>query len=193
MNGKFIVCEGLDRAGKTTSIREAMKYLEQDYAVLYSKGLKSDTPAGKISKIMPCTFTLLSEIFYLDKTFVRKNLDNGYLILQDRWYYSVMCHNEANQKDKFLESIFVPHLVQPDYFVYFTVSLEERIARLKATENGNELIYRQEMIISRDNRYREFYDSFPMHKAIIDTTGKSVEQSGFELYNSINTYLKQQN
>ena len=116
----FIVCEGLDGAGKTTGIKNALEYLP---GFIYSRGLKTDTPAGRISKAHPSTLTLLTELLYLDRTFVRPNLERGYNIVQDRWYFSPLSHNPENKRDRLLEKIFIPCLTKPDLLVYYTVSL----------------------------------------------------------------------
>jgi thymidylate kinase len=184
----FIVCEGLDRSGKTTSIKHALSYFENEgYHPIYSKGLKTDTPAGRLSKIVPCTLTLLIEQLYLDKTIIMPELKKGAIILQDRWFYSVLSYNPENNTDKLLERIFVPYLSKPDLLVYFDVSLEQRIKRLEndRTEDHLALLENPQLIEQRKKLILEYYNSFPGNKAIIDTTTLSEEECGYNLYSLI--------
>lgn len=193
--GYFIVCEGLDCAGKTTNIKIAIRYLEKDgYPVRYSKALKTNTIAGEFSKLFPSTFSLLTEILYLDKVFVRPNLNKGKIIIQDRWYYSVLAHNRENYKDKILGKIFKQCLSKPDLLIYFSVSLEERIRRLKKDIRNNDhlmLLKNQLIINEREKRYAKYYEDFEGDKVIFDTTNISEEESGYKLYGLIKSYFRE--
>lgn len=189
MNGKFIVCEGLDCSGKTTTIKNALKYFDKKQ-IIYSKALKSNTIFGKLSRIFPSTFSLLLELLYLDKFFIRPNLKKGKIIIQDRWYHSILSHNPENKKDKFLEKIFIPRLTKPDLLIYFSVSFSERIKRLKKTsqiKDHNILLYNPERIKQKESRYIEHYNNFKGQKEIIDTTNISEKKASDKLYNLIKT------
>ena len=190
--GLFIVCEGLDCAGKTTVIKQAMEYLKCDnFPVSYSKGLKSNTLAGKISNIIPSTASLLTELLYLDNTYVKPSLEKGNNIIQDRWYHSVLSHNPENIKDKLLEKILVPHLSKPDILIYFSVSLDERIKRLKqkTKTKDHEILWKNPAIIKqKEERYTSYFNNFKGPKAVLDTTNASVEESGYRLYEIISQY-----
>lgn len=196
--GYFVVCDGLDCAGKTTSILRAMEYFkEDDYPVLYSKGLKSNTVAGKFSSTHPSTFSLLSELLYLDLIRIRPNLRQGKTMIQDRWHYSVLSHNPENLKDQLLEKIFTPYLSKPDLFVYFTVSIDERIRRLKkAVKNKDKninhayLLKNPTIIEQREEKFSKYYRDFLGDKILLDTTNLSEEESGYKLYESVSLHLK---
>jgi thymidylate kinase len=196
MKGYFVVCEGLDCAGKTTSITQALKCFEEKEQVLYSKGLKTDTIAGRFSRLYPSTFSLLVELRYLDRNFVKPYLREGHIVIQDRWYYSVLSHNPENRKDSFLERLLVPSLSKPDLLVYFSVSLDERVERLKK-KNDNEdngdhriLLENPAMIKQKEQRFLAYYNKFNGPKAILDTTGLTEEESGSRLYELIEHYRK---
>lgn len=178
--GLFIVCEGLDCAGKTTAIKEALNYLNN---FQYSKGLKTQTWIGKFSKLFPSTFSLLLELLYSDKTRIKQQLKE-INIIQDRWYYSVLSHNRENLKDKFLERIFVLLLRKPDILVYFSVSLEERLRRLKKAEQTKDHIYliqNPQKIQEKEERFMRYFDEFNGKKYIVDTTNNSAEETGKKL------------
>lgn len=187
--GFFIVCEGLDCAGKTTVIRQAMEYLKKDnFPVSYSKGLKSNTLAGKISNIFPSTASLLTELLYLDNAYVKPSLEKGNNIIQDRWHYSVLSHNPENKIDKLLEKILVPHLSKPDMLIYFSVSLDERIKRLKqkTKTRDHEILWQNPGLINqKEERFIRYYNDFQGPKAVLDTTNAQVEESGYRLYELI--------
>ncbi len=194
MRGYFIVCEGLDAAGKTTTIQKSIKYLEEGgFPIVYNKGLKSNNIFGKFSRHFPSTLSLLIETIYSDLSFVKKNIIKGKIIIQDRWFYSIFAHNPKNKKDKFLEKIFTPFLSKPDLFIYFSVSLEERIKRLEKTKENQDhryLLENPSVIDEREKRFLYYFNESDAKKVLIDTTNKSENESGYMLYKSIHALLK---
>jgi dTMP kinase len=185
--GKFIVCEGLDCSGKTSNIISAFEYLSNSN-LLYGKALKTNNPLGKLAKKFPSTLTLLMEIDYLNKSFVKPNLDKGMSILQDRWYYSVLSHNPVNKNDLVLSRNFVPYLQEPDMLIYFTVSLDERLKRLEKSPHERDhkiLLENPDIIVEREKRFMKYFDEFQGNKIIFDTTHYSREENAKKLYKII--------
>jgi len=189
--GKFIVCEGLDASGKTTSARHAIRELGGKYYISYSKGLMTDTPAGRLSRLYPSTLTLLTELLYIDRRIVRPDLDEGYSVIQDRWYDSVLFHNPDNPADRILERVCVPWLTEPDLLVGFTVSLGERIRRMekRMDEHDRILLEDPQKIIEREERFMERFEWFDGEKEMIDTTDLTEEEAGYMLCQAIDIYL----
>jgi len=190
MKGLFVVSEGMDAAGKTTSIREAIKnFKDSGLEVLYNKGLKSDGFAGKISKFFPSTLTLLVELLFEDLFFIRPNLRKGNIIIQDRWHYTVLSHNPENWADRILKRIFIPILSKSDILIYFTVDIKERIKRLEKNKGHEDLLRNPTIIEERENRLLELYNNFKGRKKIIDTTDYKEEQTGYKLYRMISSHF----
>lgn len=191
--GCFIVCEGLDCSGKTTSIKHALEYFKE-VPIVYSKGLKTNIIAGRFSRLFPSTLSLLTELLYLDKSFVKPNLNQGKNIIQDRWYYSVFSYNSENPVDNFLEKAIASNLSKPDLLVYFSASPYERIRRLEMKKKDHEaLLKNPKLIDQRENRGISYYNNFQGKKAILDTTNTTEEESGYKLYKIINSFLKNGN
>ena len=201
--GLFVVCEGLDATGKTTTIKKAMEYLPN---TVYSKGLCTDTPVGRLAREQRSTYAFSLELLYVDKHIVRPSLAAQRVVLQDRWYDTVYSHNFPNELDRIMEQTTVPHLTRPDVLVYFSASLEERLKRIKERGNrktaetldllayltqdtGEKLRLLNELegfrhpmeMIEREARMMKRYKAFPGPRYIMDTTGRAVEDSAREL------------
>jgi len=195
-NGLFVVCEGMDAAGKTSSIRYAMDLLagkDNDMECIYSKGLKSDSAFGRISARFPSTLTLLLELLHQEHSVIRPALEGGAVVIQDRWYYSVLSHNPDNPADRLLKGLICPYLPPPDVLFYFSVSIDERLARLRKglpNRYHDMMIENPDIICDRETRLRAFYDGFEGSKYLIDTTGKTVSESGNRLEELILGYAK---
>jgi len=181
--GLFIVCEGLDGAGKTTTIKE---FLKKQYGAAdnytYSKGLKSNTFMGRIAARKPSTFSFLLELAYVTQTIVKPNLRKNRTVMQDRYYLSVLSYNPDKIKwnDKLAYFLVKPLIKKPDVVVYFKVDLEERIRRLKmGSENRYHslLIKNPGLVYEREKSYLQLLDNLDCRKAIIDTSKMSIDSA----------------
>jgi len=178
MKGKLIVCEGLDAAGKTTIIEEALKRLDKYY--IYNKGLISNTIIGKLAPKIPSTFSFMAELAYNTNLIIKPKLRQGYNVLQDRYDLSVLSYIPSAEKsyNKSIAKFFNNFLLKPDILAYFTVSEEERIKRLSAgpyNKYHEILINNPGLIRQREEKYCELYDSFNGKKFKIDTTNRSID------------------
>ncbi|MFQ6010324.1 MAG: hypothetical protein ACE5J7_04370 [Candidatus Aenigmatarchaeota archaeon] len=185
--GFFVVVEGMDASGKTTAIRNVLDELED---AVYSKGLRSNTLFGKISSLHTSTFTLLAELAYNTKMVVKPELRKGRIVLQDRYYISVLSYDSCIEKpiNKLYASMFMPFYKEPDLLVYFTVSAEERYKRLKNTLKNPEhaKLYRNNKLLSRtETYYRKFFNEFHGPKRTIDTTDLSERETARLFYTII--------
>jgi thymidylate kinase len=178
MKGRFIVCEGLDAAGKTTVIKEALKKMGKSYA--YNKGLTSDTLIGKIAPKMPSTLTFLVELMYSTKKKVMPFMEEGKTVLQDRYDMSIISYVPEAERwyNRAFAKILKRFLLKPDMLIYFTVSKSERIKRLKNQAYNKyhyKLINNPELIDLREREYSELYENFKGEKYKIDTTKENLE------------------
>lgn len=179
-SGLFVVCEGVDKAGKTSVINYT---LEQISEAIYNKGLSADTIMGKISRLYPSTPLFLLEQLYQDKIKVNQVIEEGKIVLQDRWFYSTICYPEKGKFAEIFSEIIGPKLRKPDLLVYFTCSLEERIRRLQSepTPDHLDLINNPEKILQWGKNMLNHYHSFPGQKYLLDTTNRTVAESGDKL------------
>jgi len=179
MKERFIVCEGLDGAGKTTIIKEAIKKLDDSF--IYIKGLKSNTFIGKIASKIPVTFTFLLELAWNTKRKIKPALKSNKIVFQDRYDLSLLSYVPKVYRlyNKLLMNIFKKFLLKPDVLIYFTVSFDERIKRLEQNRNKYHslLIKNPSLIKLREKKYLELYDNFDGIKFKIDTKKKEIDET----------------
>ncbi len=181
MRGLLVVCEGLDAAGKTTTIKKFMEN-KKDNNFLYNKGLGSPTFIGKLAKKFPSTLMFLLDLIYIRYKIIQPALRKNKIILQDRYDFSILSYNIKEEKPlkKKIINFLRRFLLKPDALVYFQVSLEERIKRLK---NGRPNKYHAllsknpNLIKLRENKYLCLYHNFKGNKTKINTTGLRVENA----------------
>lgn len=190
--GIFIVSEGLDCSGKTTSIKAAIGIIGEKAA--YSKGLCSGTFAGRMASRFPSTFLFLIEQIYLTYFVIKPKLRKGKIVLQDRYFISIASHlpSAAKLHNRLLIKAAKPFLLAPDILVHFNVSEKERIKRLKQNpyRHHAELIEKPWLIALREEAYKRHYRGFNGRKAVIDTTNNSREESGEALSSLLKRKLR---
>lgn len=190
--GLFIVCEGLDGAGKTTTIKEFLRRNDKNINYFYSKGLKSDTYMGRFAGKYPSTLTFFLELAYITNRIIKPKLKENKIVLQDRYNISLLSFVPAvdrwyNQLAAFL---IQPYLIKPDLLIYFSVEKEERINRLKKTADNKYhalLVKHPDMIGLRERKYFELYLKHGGKKAMIDTSNRSIDSVVNEMDLAINS------
>jgi len=185
MKGKFIVCEGLDCAGKTTTIKKAMECLED---TVYLKGLGSNTRVGQYAKRHPSTLNFLIELLYVTYKRIIPALRFGKTVIQDRYDISIITYPDATKwYNKLIIKLIKPLLKEPDLLVYFTVSEDVRRERLIASSYNkyHSLLLEKDNLNCREKLYDDYINQYENRKCFIDTTHSSIENSMKLLINNI--------
>lgn len=184
------VCEGLDGAGKTTTIEQLLQN-KRNNDLIYSKGIGSNTWLGKLARKFPSTFLFLLELLYIQYKVIKPNLKKGKTVLQDRYDFSIITYPTAQRfYNKIITKILSPLIPEPDSLIHFHVDVNERIKRLKGDNNKYHKILSENpnLIILRERRYLHLYNQFSKSKIKIDTTNKSIKQSAKILENFIKSH-----
>jgi len=178
MNGKLIVCEGLDCSGKTTAIEEIINSSPE---YIYSKGIGANSFFGRTARRFPSTFIFLSELIYNIYTHIIPNMRENKIVLQDRYYVSVTSFVPNTNKlyNQLLINTARLLIPEPDAIVYFYLPLEERIKRLRQKGKKYELILAENpyIIILREREYEKWYNQFDGPKIRINTQENNIKQT----------------
>lgn len=188
--GTFIVIEGVDGVGKTTTIEHTIRALK-DKETKYVRGFSQDSVWNRFVQNHP-----KSLFFYLDMVFktmviVRPSLKRGVLILQDRYVQTVDSYKPDADflHNKIIRFVLSPLFLQPDLYINITADTEEVLARMKR-DNPKEAYHQKLMkapseITRRKEEYGKIYNKLSCQKITIDTTNKSPEACAKELIKNI--------
>jgi thymidylate kinase len=133
MNKKFIVIEGLDGTGKSTTVKALAEALG---------GISLSTPLDKFKQVRP----QLEEI-YLNESYGRQlfyastaiassiqatqELETHQVVVLDRYWLSTQVYHHWRTQGQHFELPEVENmLLKPDLTIYLELSLEERMKRL---------------------------------------------------------------
>jgi len=188
----FVVIEGLDGAGKSTIISE-LKYI-----LKYEKGIKVYATAEPSSELISGMLTRLilrskeklepiSYVLYLyaDRIehwnkIIKKKLEEGCLVLCDRYFYSTLAYQSALGVDeKFLEFI-TDYLIskniigEPSLKIFIDVDPEISIKRLNSRVKSKEIFENLEFLKKVRERYLEIAKKYNM--IILDNNFKDKDE-----------------
>ncbi|NPA71036.1 MAG: dTMP kinase [Crenarchaeota archaeon] len=139
---RWIVLEGPDCVGKSTIIRELSKILQEQGYKVYITSEPSDSPIGKIIRGWllrekvdpPHIYALLftSDRYYHYHNIVKKMLENGYIVLQERYKLSTLVYqSQMGVDEKWIEELnkYVP---DPDIMIVLDADIQVLKTRLES-------------------------------------------------------------
>lgn len=134
----FVVFEGIDGSGKSSVIARLKDHLE-------SKGMKvkvtAEPTGGAIGKFVASTDDLIPEaealLFVADRALhtkeIQKWMDDGYVVLCDRYFASTLAYQSAAGMDLgWLKAINSNVIIRPDITILMDIDPEVSLKRVDA-------------------------------------------------------------
>ncbi len=142
--GRLITFCGLDGCGKTTMMNRLILELEEEYPIFVTKQPTSNVRASEIfrnymdsSEHSAFDYRSLSLLAASDRLqhvnkIIEPKMQNGEIILSDRYFYSCLANLRARgyKKDKWIYEI-AESVVKPDLAFFFDLPVEEAVARVR--------------------------------------------------------------
>lgn len=137
--GYLIAFEGVDGSGKTTLINKLSQYLKVNRFKVYLSKEPGDNPIGKahrelslLKDVHPYTAALISTADrYLKMDMLLDNINQGYLVLSDRYYLSGLAYHRADGISFEEYAYLNKNALKPDLYIFLEVSLENAQKRLE--------------------------------------------------------------
>lgn len=199
--GKFIVFEGLDGAGKSTQMNILSKRLKKDGFRVHTTaeptnsaigGLIRDSLEGHYKR----TLTELAALFMTDRiahninpvSGFRKFLNDGMIVLCDRYYYSSFAYQSNQENEQWVMDINLKCelIKKPDMCIFLDLDPQKCSDRISKERAYSEIFENAKALEkTRDN----FYKAFDKLKnceniKIIDASG-SVESTADKIWEFI--------
>ena len=190
--GRFIVFEGLDGAGKTTQLELMEKHLRDlgrqvwrtaEPTVSVTGGLLRDALGG-ISQRSACE---LAAMFTLDRIFhnvnpvngIKKILAEGMDVLCDRYYYSSMAYQGSETDADWVRrmNLDCPEIRRPDLCIFLDLTPEQSMERILHNRAAREIYETRERLESvRDRFYRVIEELKNEENIVVVDASRTVEE-----------------
>jgi len=167
-NGKFIVFEGIDGAGKSTQIALLKKALEAMGHTVWQTAEPTDLQTGKMLRAALAgkderSASEMASLFVLDRIAHNKEIEKalaaGKTVICDRYYYSSLAYQGSLCDYEWVRHMnyACPDIRHPDLCVFLDLAPKDAIARITARGEATE-IYENEDTLSlfRDTFHRVF-------------------------------------
>ena len=167
-NGKFIVFEGIDGAGKSTQIALLQKALEQMGHTVWHTAEPTELPTGKMLRAALAgkdarSACEMATLFTLDRIAhnkeIEKALAEGKTVICDRYYYSSLAYQGSLCDYEWVKRMNVdcPEIRRPDLCIFLDLSPKDAIARISARGEATEIYEKEETLsLFRDTFHRVF-------------------------------------
>lgn len=198
----FICVEGADGTGGTTAAKGLVKTLnDQKIEAVYTKE-PSDGMIGRYIKKILNGEELMDEagmlpLFLADRwdhicNFIRPNLDQGMVVVSDRYYPSTWCYQQDMHPPEVIEYMH-RKVLPPDYLFILTCPLDVAAERMKKRDIKERYDSNEKQELYAD-RYQSF--SRPLYQmrkssgiaGLVETGAKIVPTVGHEKVFHISTH-----
>ena len=180
--GKFIVFEGIDGSGKSSQVFHLKSYLESEGHKVYTTFEPTDNEIGKMIRAILKGDTnanqlTIAALFAADrlhhilneKDGILKKLDEGYIVLSDRYYFSSYAYHsmyvdmdwviEINKKSA--------ELLKPDLNIFIDLAAEAAMQRIEQNRIGTEMYETREMLQKVYDNYQTAFEKMKNQEKIV--------------------------
>jgi len=203
MKGKLIVIEGIDGAGCGTQTELLKEKLNERLSqpVLHIRYPNYNSPVGvTIHKFLHEELALSTDMqFFIysldmlkDMNEIKKALDEGRIVLADRYFTSTLAYQCAQgfHLEKALKFADLFDFVKPDLIIYLKVPSDIAMKRKKMEKNNLDLFEKDlEFRKKVSKKYDELASKNIFGKWIVVDAEKSIEEVANEIENEINKII----
>ena len=190
--GLFVVLEGLDRCGKTTQTKLVAQGLKEIYGekVITMRFPDRTTEIGELlDKYFRKEIEFNHQVVQLlcianrweKKEEIEQLIDEGYVIVCDRYIYSGIAYGMANGLGQNWVEVPNDGLPEPDLILYLDISVDKIKDR---SGYGEEIYEKEEFQLKVKQAYEFMFDKYDFTKIDADTTKKELKEEIIEVIQS---------
>ena len=205
-NGKFIVFEGIDGAGKSTQVNLLTeKLVSLGYDVVLTAE-PTTLPSGKAlrqalsgkDKKSECE---MATMFVLDR--IAHNIDKengiiplceqGKIVISDRYYYSTLAYQGHSTDYEWVKkmNLSCPDIKRPDLCIYLDLLPEQSLARISARNEQVEIYENLEKLTNVRNTFLSVIEDLKNdgEKIFVVNANRSIEDIADEIFDIVHKNL----
>ena len=202
-NGKFIVFEGIDGAGKSTQVALLTKRLEALGHDVHLTAEPTALPSGKaireaLSGSVKKSECEMAAMFTLDRIAHNKEelvplTNEGKTVICDRYYYSSLAYQGQATDYGWVKTMNLtcPEIKHPDLCIYLDLLPEQSLARIRARNEALEIYENIEKLTKVRNAFLAVIDDLKKEGEKIFTVSadRTVEEIANEIFDIVKAEL----
>lgn len=203
--GCLIVFEGIDGCGKTSTIEEVYRQLSEEghKVVMLANIVEGSTTGSAIRTMLSNKGDTIDDIriinlylselryaIYNNTNGIVKYLEEGYIVLCSRWFYSTYAYIKPTEATNNIIYNSTFDLPEPDLSIYLKVSIDVAVERIRSRNTSNTFDYfeKRDKLDIIKNRYNTLFSNnvlFPYSKEKIVNNGLVVNNEKDFEYNTL--------
>lgn len=200
MQGRFIVFEGIDGAGKSTQISKLQEKLQKDGRKVFitaeptqsvTGGVLRDALSGNYKR----SSSELAALFLADRIFhnvnencgIKQALEKGYDVICDRYYYSSLAYQGMDSDLDWVMKMNIdcPDILKPDLCIFLDLDAESSKKRIDANRATVEIFEKTEMLDKIRNKFFEVFNKLENENIHIVNAADSIEAVADKIYSIV--------
>ena len=184
--GRFIVFEGIDGAGKSTQIAKLTAALSAMGRQIHTTAEPTDGVTGRMLRAALAgkeerSPAEMAALFVLDRIYHNKEiaaaLAQGKDVICDRYYYSSLAYQGSLCDYEWVRSMNCdcPDIRTPDLCVFLDLSPKAALSRIAARGEATEIYEKEETLSLFRATFMRVFESLSDRVAIIDAAGTADE------------------
>lgn len=197
MQGRFIVFEGIDGAGKSTQISMLKDRLQKNGRKVFvtaeptqsvTGGILRDALSGNYNR----SASELAAMFLADRIFhnvnencgIKQALQKGYDVICDRYYYSSLAYQGMDSDLEWVMKMNIdcPDILKPDLCIFLDLDAESSKKRIDANRATVEIFEKTEMLERIRNKFFEVFKKLENENIHIVNAADSIEAVADKIY-----------
>ena len=200
--GGFVTFEGIDGSGKSTQIQNISKRLKAQDLKIYTTFEPTDGHVGSlIRQMLSGTISIdqrtIASLFAADRTDhltnqkngIKKKVDNGELVLCDRYYFSSYAYHA-----QYIDMEWIIHtnslnaeILKPDLTIFIDVDPDVCIERIKLSRSQFEMYEKIDVMKKvRANYFKAFDKLKDQEKVVVVDGNTNLQEVEEAILNEIN-------
>ncbi len=185
--GRFVVFEGIDGCGKSTQIEKLYDFLKKKgEKVMMTREHQRQGVGLFIEDVLNGKKTIdplaLEVCFIADRCdhsnrVIGPNLDEGKIVLCDRYYWSTVAYSHSHYRDWMLE-VNRKIGIEPDLVIFVDTTPKVAMERIGKGRSTKTIFEKEKKLIKIRKRYQWLVKNDPVKKIVID--GNQSVQEIFE-------------
>ncbi len=201
--GRLIVFEGIDGAGKTTQINMICARLKEDGRRVTATAEPTEGPVGGLIRealegVTARTECEMATLFTADRVAhnvnpahgIRKLVNDGYIVISDRYYYSTLAYQGSATDFDWVRALNCdcPDIRTPDLCVFLDLTPQASMERIGKNRVNTEIYENEKKLAEVRENFMRTFAALP-DRVVVINADRPIEAVAEDVYRAVYAIL----